>query len=62
MTVLERLETAMKNLKARGVSDGDIAQALKKIVHSPAVALLVALTPNKVDDAALEMLKALFPA
>lgn len=62
MSIIDRIEQAVARLRERGVADGDIAAAVKRLVHSPAVTLLVALTPNKADDAALEILKALFPA
>lgn len=60
--LLDRLDHVAVQLTAAGKAEGDVAAALKRLIHSPAVALLVALTPNKADDAALELLKALFPA
>ncbi len=60
--ILDRLDDAVAKAVTAGKASGDIAAALKRIIHSPAVALLVTLTPNKADDAALELLKALFPA
>lgn len=59
--VLDRIEQAITNLKARGASELTIVGAIRAVIHSPAVALLVTLTPNKADDATLELLKALFP-
>lgn len=60
--MLDRIEDAIAKLRAKRVAEGDIASALGKIIHSPAVALLVSITPNKVDDAVLEILKGLVPA
>jgi hypothetical protein len=59
--LIDRVEQAVARLKARGVADGEVAAVVRRIVHSPAVAMLVRLTPNPADDAALEILKALFP-
>ena len=43
------------------MADSDLAKALAKLVHSPLTAMLVQLSPNKVDDAVLEILKGLVP-
>lgn len=60
--ILDRLDSAAEHLRAKGTDGAQIGAALKRLIHSPAVALLVSLTPNKADDAALELLKSLFPA
>ncbi len=61
MDVLNRLEEVFARAKARNVGEGEIIVAVKKVIHSPLVALLVKATPNAVDDVVLETLKALFP-
>lgn len=60
MTILDRLENLLKGLN--GTNEAEIGATLKRLIHSPVVALLVKLSPNKADDAALELLKGLFPA
>ena len=59
--MLEKIEAAIERLKAKGATEAEIGAVLRKLIHGPLVALLVSLTPNKADDAALELLKALFP-
>jgi hypothetical protein len=44
------------------LNEGERGALLKKLIHSNAVALFVKLTPNKADDAVLDVLKGLFPA
>lgn|GEM_PF-4650191 len=62
MNILDRIEGLIGALGQRGVADGEIASTVKKLIHSPALALFVKLTPNKADDAVLDVLKGLFPA
>jgi hypothetical protein len=49
-------------LKAGGASDADAASFIKRFVHSPLTALVTKATPTPVDDAVLEILRAMFPA
>lgn len=60
--MLDVLQAAIKRLLDKGASPEDIGAAIRRVIHGPAIALLVSLTKSKVDDAALELLKALFPA
>jgi hypothetical protein len=62
VNILERIDTLLAGLQGKGLTNGDVATALKKLIHSRAVGLLVTLSPNKADDAVLELLKGLFPA
>ena len=55
-------ESTVSKLRAKGTNELDLAAAIRKVIHSPLTALLVALTPTKADDTALEILKGLFPA
>ena len=50
-----------EKLEALKFGDGKLVEALTKLVHSPLVALAVRVSPNKADDAILEVLKTLFP-
>ncbi len=61
MNVLQQIGEVIARLKSRGATDGEILAAIKAFIHSPVVALLVGATPNKTDDAILEVLKTLFP-
>lgn len=60
--LLKRLEDTLAALRKRGMKDADLKATFTRILHSPALALLVKLTPNSADNAALELLKVLFPA
>lgn len=60
--LLERLEDAVRDATTAGKGEVEVGAALKRLIHSPVTALLVKLTPNPADDAALELLRSLFPA
>lgn len=60
--LLDRLDDAVERAKTAGKGQAEVGGALRRLIHSPAVALLVRLSPTPADDAALELLKALFPA
>lgn len=60
--MLSRLEELLKKLRSGGVADGEARTVIARLIHSPVTALLVQLTPNKADDAVLEILKSLVPA
>ena len=60
--LLDRLDETAARLVAAGKANGDVGAAIKRLIHSPAVALLVRLSPTPADDAVLELLKSLFPA
>jgi hypothetical protein len=57
-----RLEAVVERMRKSGAADAELASALRRLVHSPLVAVAVRMTPNKVDDFALAVLKELFPA
>lgn len=59
--MLKKLEELLAKLRAGQLGDGEIGKILAQFVHSPAVALIVGLTPNKADDAVLEILKSIVP-
>ena len=60
--LLSRVLDLVAKLKAGGAEAPKIAELVRTLVHGPLVALAVALTPNKADDAVLELLQGLFPA
>lgn len=56
----------MDKLAAR-VADGRVSEAdagafVRRVLHGPALALVVRLTPTPLDDLALEFLRAAIPA
>ena len=59
--MLEKIENIIDRLRQRGVGDGKIIEIITRVIHSPAVELIVKLTPNTVDDAVLEILQSLIP-
>lgn len=60
--LLDRLDEIASRLATAGKANEEVGAALKRLIHSPAVALLVRLSPTPADDAVLELLKSLFPA
>lgn len=52
---------------AQQVHDGKVSQAdgatfLRRVIHGPAIALVVKMTPTPLDDLLLEFFKVLVPA
>jgi hypothetical protein len=60
--MLDRLNEILDRLKAKGIGEGEAVKIVQKLIHSPLVALLVKLSPNKADDTILELLKSFVPA
>lgn len=60
--LLDTMEKLAQRVKSGQIKEADAGAFIRRLVNSPAVALLVKLTPNPVDDIALEFLKGLFPA
>lgn len=61
MDLIEKLEAAVQKARASGVADSDLFGKVKKLIHSPLLALLVKLSPTTADDAVLDILRSLFP-
>ena len=59
--LLDALERLTDRVKSGKLTEASATAFVRRLVNSPAVALLVKMTPNPVDDVALEFLKGLFP-
>lgn len=59
--ILERLQELLKRLQEGGIGQGEAGKIIQRLIHGPLVALLVKLSPNKVDDMILDTLKAIIP-
>ena len=60
-SLLDLVENVAKQVSANKVSAGNGQAFLKRIIHGPALALVVKLTPNPLDDLALEFFKSVIP-
>lgn len=59
--ILDALNRLLERLRAGGGTSAEQLPIIRKFVHSPIVALLVQLSPNKYDDMILQMLKDMLP-
>lgn len=59
--MLDKFKEALNRLKSTNASEDQVHAAVAKIVNSRILGLVISLTGNKVDDAVLESLRAVFP-
>jgi len=59
--LLDRILKFAERLRASGGNDQSQGELLRRLIHSPLIELAVRSTPNKADDAALMLLRELFP-
>ncbi len=60
--VLDLVEKVAARVKAGNLTAGDGAAFIRRVVHGPALAFVVKLTPTPLDDLALELFQAIIPA
>lgn len=59
--VLDLIDKLAERVKDGKVSRDDAGGFLRRLIHGPALALVVQLTPTPLDDLALEFLRGAIP-